>query len=180
MYRKHIKALVTGIFIGAAAILLIASATAIWEPPVTYENEYYGLVIVDAGEWGEVLPFTPKAPTPQITTPPPISPTPTINRCPAPIFTWLEVVIDRAPLREIASYNNNGYPIFTIYSLNNVSNRYIAKIGKLLCAWASPIKGDGGNYAFKLISSQIVDGRWLPANQYLYILTKHVASSQEP
>lgn len=166
------------IAIAVITMFAITAAVVAYEPPVVTENTTYGLIIVDAGEWGEVFPYTPSAPTPQIITPAPTltGPIPTFDACPSPEFTWLEVIIDRAPLREISGYNNKEKPVFTIYGKGDISARYVAKITKLLCAWRSPIQGDGGKYAFKLPSSQIVDGRWLPDNQYLYILTIHVVS----
>ena len=169
--------------------VLITGAVFAYVPPVVTENTQHGLIIVDAGEWGEVLPYTPTAPQPGPTNSAPAptqqptsngDPTSTPDICPAPEYAWVEVIKDRVPLREIAGFNDNGFPVWGIYGKSDVDARIVAKVGKLLCVWANTIKGDGGDFAFKLISSQIVDGDYLPGDQYLYILTRHVIGSQGP
>lgn len=84
------------------------------------------------------------------------------------------VAEDKVPLREITGSNRSGYPIFGIYGKSDVSKRVIAKKGKNLKAYPGLVRGDGGKNAYRLLRSQIVDGKDLAEYPHLYILERHV------
>lgn len=181
MRKERVKNIV---IVGLVAIMIVAAVVA-YEPPMVTDNTEHGLIIVDAGEWGEVLPYTPDAPTappptptgtpePSATSGPAPPPTATVDICQSAAVDWVMVIVEKAPLREIAGYNQKGIPIFGIYGKSDVNERIVAKRNKLLCAWKVPLKGDAGVLAYKLVSSQIVDGKYLPGDQYLYVLSRHV------
>jgi len=86
----------------------------------------------------------------------------------------VKVIVGKAPLREIYNHNKKGFPVWGIYNRSNISERIVAKNGKVLQIVGDAVKGDGNNYAYPLYSGQIVDGKYLPDNQRLYVLKSMV------
>ncbi len=127
-----------------------------------------------------LAPTITQTPEPTIITTPEDTPEPF---CPDGLV-WIMVGDQNAPLREVAAYNAKGVPVWGIFGKSNTSERIIAKANltppKELCAWPDAIKGDGGNYAYRLYSGQQIDGDWLPlsnsptSDKYLYILERHI------
>ena len=84
------------------------------------------------------------------------------------------VTADKSPLREVVKTNKKGVGVLGIYGKADMSKRIVAKKGKELTAFPSVYKFDGGHIAYKLLTSQVVDGNYLPGDQYLYVLARHV------
>lgn len=84
------------------------------------------------------------------------------------------VTADKSPLREVVKTNKKGVGVLGIYGKADMSKRIVAKKGKELTVFPSVYKFDGGHIAYKLPTSQVVDGNYLPGDQYLYVLARHV------
>lgn len=176
-YRK-------GLIAGAVIATMVFVGIGATERGVdVYDLPEYDIRIVDAGEWGEVIPLSTQTPdpTPVVTA----APTQTPDWCPSPL---IEVtMVESKPLREVSNYNKRGAIVWRIYKFPGTTERIIAKAGKVLCAFPRVAIGDGGIVGYRLYSSQEVDGDWLPLSNttakdpktgkvdgYLYVLLRHV------
>ena len=179
------KKIRTIMIVSAITAVLTISAIAGFEPPVVTDHPDQGLISFDFGEWGELVEYTPSGPQPP-TPGPSAQPTssaeptsPTIS-CEAPAFKWVMVSGDKAPLRYIHNYNQQGKPVFQIYGKAGTNERYVPLRGKIFCVFATIIKGDGGEEVYRIPSSQRLGGKPLPNTFYLYVPTRMVSDSKAP
>ena len=88
---------------------------------------------------------------------------PIIPDPPEPIpDTRIEVMLKKAPLRELKRYNKKGKMVMRIHG--GLRNRIKAQAGEELLVVGDLIKVDGSrNYVYRLLPKQPVNGKALPA-----------------